>query len=127
MRRALASVAFVAFGALLGAACKDKKEAPITVPVPTPRGAASPAPSTRSSGDHNEIQYDPETGRYKTNVKLKGKPEVCARFHACCKASSDTGLFCAMAEINERSCGAALDKVKGYLKERGVAQPAGCR
>lgn len=57
----------------------------------------------------------------------KGDPAACNAIKACCKASSDTTLMCAMtASSVQGDCAKGLPKIRQYLSESKKTPPPGC-
>lgn len=58
---------------------------------------------------------------------MKGDPTICTAMRACCAASSDVNLFCALSQATDRAdCASVLKSTQSYLTERKLAKPAGC-
>ena len=74
------------------------------------------------------IELGPDGQSKVRGKELAGEPKTCAAMKACCGASSDTNLFCGLAQATDgATCASVLKESLQYLTERKLAKPAGCR
>lgn len=89
------------------------------------KGATSAAPA--STDAPVVIELGPNGQSKVRGKELAGDAATCGSMKACCAASSDTNLFCGLAQATDgATCASVLAETQKYLSERKLAKPAGC-